>query len=75
MAAAVVPRPEPLGVFSMAMKVMREEGGVRALYRGLVPTALGVVCHHTSSFVYNSIHTRNCYRPRTMASTSQHTKA
>ena len=26
----------------MTMKVMREEGGVRALYRGLVATAMGV---------------------------------
>lgn len=34
---------EPLGVWSMTLKVMKEEGGFRALYRGLVPTALGVV--------------------------------
>lgn len=27
----------------MALKVVREEGGFRALYRGLVPTALGIV--------------------------------
>lgn len=26
----------------MTLKVMREEGGVRALYRGLVATAMGV---------------------------------
>lgn len=26
----------------MTLKVMREEGGLRALYRGLVPTAMGV---------------------------------
>lgn len=43
-AATSMSRREPLGVFGMAMKVMREEGGIRALYRGLVPTALGVVC-------------------------------
>ena len=42
-ATASIPRSEPLGVFGMAMKIMREEGGPRALYRGLVPTALGVV--------------------------------
>jgi solute carrier family 25 phosphate transporter 23/24/25/41 len=42
-AAVKVPAPVP-GVWTMTLKVMREEGGVRALYRGLVPTALGVVC-------------------------------
>ena len=26
----------------MTLKVMREEGGVRALYRGMIPTAVGV---------------------------------
>jgi solute carrier family 25 phosphate transporter 23/24/25/41 len=26
----------------MTLKVMREEGGIRALYRGMVPTAVGV---------------------------------
>jgi len=31
-----------LGVWGMTLKVMREEGGVRALYRGLVATAMGV---------------------------------
>lgn len=31
-----------LSVFGMTLKVMREEGGVRGLYRGLVATAMGV---------------------------------
>lgn len=29
-------------MWGMTLKVFREEGGVRALYRGLVPTAMGV---------------------------------
>lgn len=41
--AATTSTGEPLGVWTMMLKVMREEGGFRALYRGLVPTALGVV--------------------------------
>lgn len=31
-----------LTVWGMTLKVMRDEGGVRALYRGLIPTAMGV---------------------------------
>lgn len=31
-----------LSVVGMTRKVMRDEGGVRALYRGLIPTAMGV---------------------------------
>ncbi|KAI0268622.1 mitochondrial carrier [Gloeopeniophorella convolvens] len=34
--------PSELTMWGMTLKVMREEGGVRALYRGLVPTAMGV---------------------------------
>jgi len=34
--------PSELTMWGMTMKVMREEGGVRALYRGLVATAMGV---------------------------------
>ncbi|KZV82129.1 mitochondrial carrier [Exidia glandulosa HHB12029] len=34
--------PKIPGMWEMTVKVMREEGGVRALYRGLVPTAMGV---------------------------------
>ncbi|KAH7108086.1 mitochondrial carrier [Auriculariales sp. MPI-PUGE-AT-0066] len=41
-AASTTVRPEIPGMWEMTLKVMREEGGVRALYRGLVPTALGV---------------------------------
>ena len=29
-------------MWGMTLKVMRDEGGVRALYRGLIPTAMGV---------------------------------
>jgi len=29
-------------MWGMTLKVMREEGGVLALYRGMVPTAVGV---------------------------------
>lgn len=31
-----------LTVWGMTLKVMRDEGGVRALYRGMIPTAVGV---------------------------------
>ncbi|KAI0779851.1 mitochondrial carrier [Fomes fomentarius] len=31
-----------LTMWGMTLKVMREEGGFRALYRGLIPTAMGV---------------------------------
>ncbi|KIM61595.1 hypothetical protein SCLCIDRAFT_16095 [Scleroderma citrinum Foug A] len=31
-----------LSIIGMTTKIMREEGGIRALYRGLIPTALGV---------------------------------
>lgn len=31
-----------LSVLGMTLKVMREEGGVRGLYRGLIATAMGV---------------------------------
>ncbi|KAF8332063.1 mitochondrial carrier domain-containing protein [Cantharellus anzutake] len=34
--------PEVPGMWAMTLKVMREEGGVKALYRGIVPTAVGV---------------------------------
>jgi len=30
------------GMWAMTLKVMREEGGIRALYRGMIPTAVGV---------------------------------
>lgn len=33
---------QPTTMLEMTLKVMREEGGVRALYRGLVATAFGV---------------------------------
>ena len=39
---AAVFTPQDLTMWGMTLKVMREEGGVRALYRGLVPTAMGV---------------------------------
>lgn len=36
-----------LSMMGMTKKVYREEGGIRALYRGLVPTAVGVApCEH-----------------------------
>ncbi|KAF8552503.1 mitochondrial carrier [Imleria badia] len=45
-ASSSMPKPRfskaDLSVFGMALKVMREEGGVRGLYRGLVATAIGV---------------------------------
>ncbi|KIM23813.1 hypothetical protein M408DRAFT_76951 [Serendipita vermifera MAFF 305830] len=49
-ASSSIPRSEPLGVMTMAMKIMREEGGPRALYRGLVPTALGVAPYNGFNF-------------------------
>ncbi|KDQ57586.1 hypothetical protein JAAARDRAFT_35278 [Jaapia argillacea MUCL 33604] len=35
-------RPARVGMWSMTLKVMREEGGLRGLYRGMIPTAVGV---------------------------------
>ncbi|KAK7045556.1 hypothetical protein VNI00_007388 [Paramarasmius palmivorus] len=35
-------KPSELTIWGMTMKIMREEGGVRGLYRGLVATAFGV---------------------------------
>lgn len=29
-------------MWGMTLKVVREEGGIRGLYRGMVPTAVGV---------------------------------
>jgi len=34
--------PKDLTMWGMSLKVMREEGGVLALYRGMIPTAVGV---------------------------------
>ncbi|KAJ3563098.1 hypothetical protein NP233_g9161 [Leucocoprinus birnbaumii] len=34
--------PKDLTMWGMTLKVMREEGGVKALYRGLITTAVGV---------------------------------
>ncbi|TFK54357.1 mitochondrial carrier [Heliocybe sulcata] len=31
-----------MSMWTMTLQIMREEGGVRALYRGMVPTAMGV---------------------------------
>ncbi|KAF8658270.1 hypothetical protein AX16_002046 [Volvariella volvacea WC 439] len=39
---AVAYSPSDLTIWGMTMKIVREEGGVRALYRGLVTTAMGV---------------------------------
>ena len=36
------PLPSELTMWGMTLKVLREEGGARALYRGLVATAMGV---------------------------------
>ncbi|TFK94621.1 mitochondrial carrier [Polyporus arcularius HHB13444] len=41
-AASSVFSPQDLTMWGMTMRVMREEGGFWALYRGLVPTAMGV---------------------------------
>ncbi|KAJ7084359.1 mitochondrial carrier domain-containing protein [Mycena belliarum] len=40
-ASSSVPKPE-LSIVGMTLKIVREEGGVRGLYRGLVATAFGV---------------------------------
>jgi len=53
--------PAPLqekvpGMWGMTLKVMHEEGGVRALYRGLVPTAVGVAPYVAINFTaYESL--------------------
>ncbi|KAG8791539.1 hypothetical protein FRC12_008911 [Ceratobasidium sp. 428] len=36
------PREPVPSMWGMTLKVMREEGGIRGLYRGLIPTAVGV---------------------------------
>ncbi|GJJ06426.1 hypothetical protein Clacol_000617 [Clathrus columnatus] len=41
-ATASVRSVTELGIWGMTLKIMREEGGVRALYRGLTTTAMGV---------------------------------
>ncbi|KAK7692662.1 hypothetical protein QCA50_004295 [Cerrena zonata] len=40
--AATIFSAQDLTMWGMTLKVMRDEGGVRALYRGLIPTAMGV---------------------------------
>lgn len=40
--AATIFTKQDLTMWGMTLKVMRDEGGVRALYRGLIPTAMGV---------------------------------
>ncbi|KIY44486.1 mitochondrial carrier [Fistulina hepatica ATCC 64428] len=42
--------PADLTMWGMAMKIVREEGGVRALYRGLVPTIMGVAPYVGANF-------------------------
>lgn len=39
------------GIWKMTVKVYREEGGFKALYRGLVPTSLGVCPYVAINFV------------------------
>ena len=34
--------PSELTMWGMAVKVVREEGGIRALYRGMLTTSMGV---------------------------------
>ena len=41
-AASSVFSPQDLTMWGMTLRVMREEGGFWALYRGLIPTAMGV---------------------------------
>ncbi|GAA5896925.1 uncharacterized protein JCM6883_007057 [Sporobolomyces salmoneus] len=38
------------GIWKMTLKVYREEGGIRALYRGLVPTSMGVAPYCAFNF-------------------------
>ncbi|KAG8802201.1 hypothetical protein FRC16_010183 [Serendipita sp. 398] len=49
-AASSVAATKIPGVWEMTLKVAREEGGFRALYRGLVPTALGVAPYNGINF-------------------------
>jgi len=39
-----------LSIWGMTKKVFREEGGIRGLYRGLVPTAVGVAPYVATNF-------------------------
>ncbi|TFK74067.1 mitochondrial carrier [Pluteus cervinus] len=41
-AAASAFSPSELTIWGMTLKIMREEGGIRGLYRGLITTAMGV---------------------------------
>jgi len=45
-----------LTIWGMTLKVMREEGGVRGLYRGLIATAMGVAPYVGINFaVYEAL--------------------
>lgn len=39
--SSAVPAPK-LSMWTMTLQIIREEGGIRALYRGMIPTAVGV---------------------------------
>ena len=49
--ASLVAQKE-LGVVGMTLKVFREEGGIRALYRGIGPTATGVAPYVALNFTF-----------------------
>lgn len=66
---------QELTMWGMTLKVMREEGGLRALYRGLIPTAMGVA-PYVGGFMLTLI-VRSFPRSELIhlqASTSHHTR-
>ncbi|GAA6035899.1 hypothetical protein JCM8097_005152 [Rhodosporidiobolus ruineniae] len=48
------------GMLAMGLRVMREEGGVKALYRGLVPTSAGVAPYVAFNFASYELLKQHC---------------
>jgi solute carrier family 25 phosphate transporter 23/24/25/41 len=50
--AATLIKQKELGVLGMGLKVFKEEGGVRALYKGIGPTTAGVAPYVAFNFTF-----------------------
>ena len=48
---ATLIKPKDPGVLGMGIKVLKEEGGLRALYKGIGPTTAGVMPYVAFNFV------------------------
>lgn len=51
-AAILSGSPKEMGMLGMTVKVFREEGGLRGLYRGIGPTAMGVAPYVGLNFTF-----------------------